>query len=146
MFPGSRLKLTDFGSAVRLAAGTATDGRGERYTPLINCQIPIGTPDYIAPEVLEVAEMITTQFINQTDVSREDIMRDPLAEVDLNLEGRPGYGPAVDWWSYGVCVYEVVYGTAPFLTPTVRETYQRIVACGVRRVKSPRCVVSLICV
>lgn len=134
VFPGSKLKLTDFGSAVRLADRASLDDKDERYTPLLNCTIPIGTPDYIAPEVLEMAEAITTQVINQTDLSKDGVLHDPLDEMDLDLEGKQGYGPAVDWWSYGVCIYEVVYGTAPFLTPTVRETYQRIVACGVSQV------------
>lgn len=53
----------------------------------------VGTPDYIAPEVL--------------------------------LQ-RP-YDQSVDWWSFGVIFYEMLFGAPPFAAPTARETAIRIV-------------------
>lgn len=88
------------------------------------CFLPVGTPDYIAPEVLEFSESRALEVITTDDADEANRRDSELAET-------PGYGPAIDWWSYGVTLYELAYGTAPFLMTTVRETYQRIIACGV---------------
>ncbi|KAM9959051.1 hypothetical protein ACTFIR_000102 [Dictyostelium discoideum] len=37
-----------------------------------------------------------------------------------------GYGKAVDWWSFGTLVYEMLSGLPPFYSQDVREMYQKI--------------------
>jgi len=41
------------------------------------------------------------------------------------LKGK-GYGKAVDWWSYGSLVYEMLCGLPPFYSQDVQEMYRKI--------------------
>ncbi len=36
------------------------------------------------------------------------------------------YGFAVDWWSMGVILYEMMIGTTPFWSTTVQELFEEI--------------------
>lgn len=58
--------------------------------------VTVGTPDYVSPDV--------------------------LCSVNEECE----YGEDVDFWTLGVIVYEMVYGTTPFYSDTLVETYRRI--------------------
>jgi len=89
------LKITDFGSAAPL------DGTKVAAS---HCNMPVGTPDYIAPEVLAYAE---AYFLAQTP---------------------PPYSLSIDWWSMGATVFELLVGTPPFFAPTISSTYSRILA------------------
>ena len=59
--------------------------------------MPVGTPDYIAPEVLSC--------INGPSCS---------------------YGSECDWWSLGIVAYEMIFGETPFTHDTVGATYSSI--------------------
>jgi len=41
------------------------------------------------------------------------------------LKGK-GYGKAVDWWSYGSLIYEMLNGLPPFYSQDVQEMYRKI--------------------
>ncbi|XP_053325723.1 citron Rho-interacting kinase isoform X2 [Spea bombifrons] len=81
------IKLVDFGSAARLTSNKTVNGR-----------LPVGTPDYMAPEVLMV----------------------------INGDGKATYGPECDWWSIGVIAYEMMYGKSPFTEGTSTKTFNNI--------------------
>ncbi|CAH1118647.1 unnamed protein product [Phaedon cochleariae] len=83
------LKLADFGSAAKL-----------NEHGMVNVGPPVGTPDYVAPEVLQCLDNKSTK--------------------------NSGYGVSCDFWSLGVLAYELTIGNTPFAGQNSTSIYSKI--------------------
>ncbi|XP_035916806.1 citron rho-interacting kinase [Anopheles stephensi] len=93
------LKLADFGNA------TAINDDGSVTSPM-----PVGTPDYIAPEVLQTLSTVG----RATSSTKHDV--------------------TCDFWSMGIIGYEFITEQTPFHGDNVNETYSKILEYCEKRV------------
>lgn len=101
------------GTCLRLKANGKVSEKSEHQDDVANfpltfqvhCTTPVGTPDYIAPEVLR---------------SHED--------------GQGTYGGECDWWSLGCVIWEMLFGSPPFNARTDTETYRLIMEHAQKKV------------
>ncbi|GAA5949762.1 hypothetical protein JCM21900_003284 [Sporobolomyces salmonicolor] len=118
LLANGHLQLTDFGSAAPITSFPSASATSPAVCSSIArkyCLALVGTPDYIAPEVLHYAERVA-----------EDSKDFDAATAEEFGEER-AYGAEVDWWACGVVMYELLFGQAPFFAESIPETYERIV-------------------
>lgn len=69
----------------------------------IESRLPVGTPEYIAPEVL------------------------------TSLDKSADYGVCCDWWSLGIIAYELLFVSTPFEGDSTSKTYNNVMNFKVRQ-------------
>lgn len=116
MTQSGHLLLIDFGSAAPLLAPQSD---GSQRVAKHHCLVPVGTCDYISPEILQVHEQVLVAL--------------EMSDTQMSLtSGGEGYGRETDWWSMGAMLYEMAYGVAPFFAKDIRKTYVKITDHQVR--------------
>jgi len=60
--------------------------------------------------------------------------------------GVQGYNHSVDWWSFGVLIYEMAAGFPPFYADEQIQTYEKIVAGKVKYIHIDILDVDIVCV
>ena len=101
------IKVTDLGFAKVLPNGKRT------YTLC-------GTPDYLAPEII-----LNKVHIQLLGGLLHDSVADTFQTCDPTLQG---HGKPVDWWAFGVFVFEMIAGFPPFYDDDVTNTYKKILS------------------
>lgn len=117
------LKLTDFGSA----AVIGKDG-------YITSDTPIGTPDYIAPELLQC---IQTNRPMRTTYNVIVIFNEKRFQFCFNFVIslimfyyylRVHHQVTCDFWSMGIIAFEMLTGKRPFASENIHHTYAQILS------------------
>jgi protein-serine/threonine kinase len=101
--------LTDFDLSKAAATG-------------LNPQVVRGMFDK-TPQLYANPTLSTTSFVGTTEYIAPEIIQ--------------GYGQssAVDWWTFGVLIYEMLFGTTPFRADDSRKTLDNILKAGVKVAK-----------
>ena len=117
-------KLCDLGSCTRLSVGGSKDGAGSNRRRGGRSYTAVGTPEYLAPEVIDPA-------------GRRLDLSPPMSRVGYDAR-------AVDWWALGVLAFEMMHGRPPFRARNgnVHALYRAIAAGDARY--SKRCTVDFV--
>ncbi len=112
------LKLADFGNALQLNK----DGNAITISP-------VGTPDYIAPELLQTFTnaKLTKSIHGVSTIGSRCNKKNPNQE---NIEEDEQFQISCDYWSMGVIAYEMLTEVTPFHNDDVNQTYNNIMNFG----------------
>lgn len=134
---------------------------GELFTYLRNAKrFTNGTCRFYACEVILALEYLHSKSIVYRDLKPENLMLSEKGHIKLTdfgfakvvsgwtytLCGTPeylapeviednGYDKAVDWWSLGILIYEMLVGMPPFQGDTLTEIYDEIMSGRARFLK-----------
>ncbi|CAO3698047.1 hypothetical protein G6F70_005727 [Rhizopus microsporus] len=131
---------------------------GELFSVLRRSQrFPDHVAKFYAAEVILAIEYLHRKDMIYRDLKPENLLLDAQGHIKITdfgfakyvpditwtLCGTPdylapeiiqskGYGKAVDWWSLGVLVYEMLAGYPPFFDDDHLKLYEKILACKIK--------------
>jgi len=110
------VKLCDFGFCTPLNVNGKVESGGS-----------VGTPEYIAPEVLLSNTASNPNPSLRSSNSNQNSPMERTSDSNSNNSGTSlSYGIECDWWSLGIVIYEMFFGYTPFQTPNLLRTYSII--------------------
>jgi protein-serine/threonine kinase len=86
-----------------------------------------------APTLVAEPSLVTNSFVGTEEYLAPEV-----------IVGK-GYGASVDWWTFGILMYEMLYGVTPFRGKSRADTFHRIDKSVVKFPDHPRCTVSKDC-
>jgi protein-serine/threonine kinase len=86
-----------------------------------------------APTVVAEPDLVTNSFVGTEEYLAPEVIR-----------GK-GHSAAVDWWTFGILIFEMLYGTTPFRGVTREETFENIARNELKFPEHPRCTVTRDC-
>ncbi|KAI8353335.1 camp-dependent protein kinase 7 [Blakeslea trispora] len=131
---------------------------GELFSVLRRSQrFPDHVAKFYAAEVILAIEYLHSKDMIYRDLKPENLLLDAQGHIKITdfgfakyvpditwtLCGTPdylapeiiqskGYGKAVDWWSLGVLIYEMLAGYPPFFDDDHLKLYEKILACRIK--------------
>ncbi|CAO3657371.1 unnamed protein product [Mucor hiemalis] len=131
---------------------------GELFSVLRRSQrFPDHVAKFYAAEVILAIEYLHSKDMIYRDLKPENLLLDAQGHIKITdfgfakyvpditwtLCGTPdylapeiiqskGYGKAVDWWSLGVLIYEMLAGYPPFFDDDHLKLYEKILACKIK--------------
>ena len=84
-----------------------------------------GTPDYIAPEVIDLKKFIIFQRLCRLLLKPRSRSKKHFYLVFQILQ-ELDYGASVDWWALGVLMYEMMAGQPPFEADNEDDLFESI--------------------
>lgn len=93
----------------------------KRFFPFVGCCNSGITPDDTASQESVNSERTESESVEKSKsfVGTEEYVAPEIISGD-------GHDFAVDWWSLGIVLHEMLYGTTPFRGPNRKETFYRI--------------------